>query len=261
MSASSYLLTVLGEFVLPNGQQAWTSTILKALGLVDVSERSGRQAILRTGRAGWISTERVGRQARCHLTDSGVRLLAEGAGRIYEFGQPQTEWDGDWLLVITSTEPAREARHRLRTRMAWCGLAPMAPGVWISPDPSREKQAVEELRELGIAGQTFIGQAGALPLGPTSVSDLWKLDDVAARYTAFSDRFGSERAMAASETAAELIELVDQWRIFPLQDPELPLELLPSGWPGTQAAAVFAARRKAWSSPAQAWWQELESDS
>jgi DNA-binding transcriptional regulator PaaX len=35
------------------------------------------------------------------------------------------------------------------------------------------------------------------------------------------------------------IRLVDEWRWFPLADPDLPRELLPPDWIGARAAAVF----------------------
>ena len=39
--------------------------------------------------------------------------------------------------------------------------------------------------------------------------------------------------------------LVHEWRRFPFVDPEIPDELLPPGWPGHGAKAVFDERHAA----------------
>ena len=81
-SARSLLLTVLGEFVLPSGRAVWTSTLLELLADLDVAEKAGRQAIMRTADSGWIEGSRVGRETRWSLTAAGTELLREGTGRI-----------------------------------------------------------------------------------------------------------------------------------------------------------------------------------
>ena len=53
--------------------------------------------------------------------------------------------------------------------------------------------------------------------------------------------------------------LVHAWRKFPFLDPDLPAELLPSGWPRRRAHELFAGRHARWGDPAQAYFTELES--
>ncbi len=59
-SARSLLLTVLGEFVLPDGRPVWTAALIDLLGALDVAEKAARQAIMRTSDSGWIEASRVG---------------------------------------------------------------------------------------------------------------------------------------------------------------------------------------------------------
>ena len=61
-SARALLLTLLGEFVLPDGGRAWAATLIEALSLLDVEARTARQAIARTARAGLLASERSGRR-------------------------------------------------------------------------------------------------------------------------------------------------------------------------------------------------------
>src|SRR5215470_16720461 len=137
-SARSLLMTVLGEYVLPQRHPVWTWV------LVDTLARAAAE--------GWLVSERVGRRARWGLTPPGRRLLTEGAQRIYEFGRGERPWDGRWLVLLVSVpEVKRDLRHRLRTRLSWAGFGSPEAGVWVSPDLGREGEALGVLKELGLA--------------------------------------------------------------------------------------------------------------
>src|SRR3974390_3924289 len=66
--ARRLLLTVMGEFVLPTGGVAWTSTFIEVLGRFDIDPGTTRQALARTMSAGWLGSERGGRRTRWHPT-------------------------------------------------------------------------------------------------------------------------------------------------------------------------------------------------
>ncbi|MBO0747255.1 MAG: hypothetical protein J2O47_02825, partial [Acidimicrobiaceae bacterium] len=80
--ARALLLTVLGEFVLPSGDSAWTTTLIDSLALLGVEEATARQALARSSTAGLIVAQRDGRRTRWTLTPRAHRLLTEGAARI-----------------------------------------------------------------------------------------------------------------------------------------------------------------------------------
>src|SRR5258706_11493562 len=80
-SARSILLTILGEFVYPEGEPVWTSTLLHVLTGVGVEEKTARQAIARGAAAGWITPGRSGREVCWHLTPAGGRMIMEWPGR------------------------------------------------------------------------------------------------------------------------------------------------------------------------------------
>ena len=54
-SAKAFLLTMLGELVLPHGGEVWTSTVVSGLGLLGVEERNARQAIARLADQGTLA--------------------------------------------------------------------------------------------------------------------------------------------------------------------------------------------------------------
>ena len=259
-SARSLLLTVLGEYVLPGGEPVWTTTLVRVLALLGVAEKAARQALARSAAEGWITSRRHGRLAQWALTDAGRRLLTEGARRIYTFGQEGPDWDGRWLVVLTGAPDAgRQDRHTLRTQLAWAGFGALPGGVWVSPDPGREQEASRILAELGLAGQamSFIASYGAIGAPADVVALAWDLRAVEARYEQFIDAFTPiEPADDAAVLTAQTL-LVHEWRRFPFLDPRLPRDLLPPGWPGAEAAKLFADRRARWRDGASRCWAQL----
>ncbi|MDA8312298.1 MAG: PaaX family transcriptional regulator, partial [Actinomycetota bacterium] len=96
------------------------STLLDALSLSGVESKAARQALARAANAGWLVSERVGREARWHLTEQGRALVADGSVRINAFDPTRADWGGKRLvLVISIPEERRTDRHVLRTPLAW----------------------------------------------------------------------------------------------------------------------------------------------
>jgi phenylacetic acid degradation operon negative regulatory protein len=255
-SARGLLFTVLGEFVLPAGEVAWTSAVIDVLGRLGVEEKATRQALMRTAGDGWLAAERVGRRTRWRLTPAGERLLTEGTERIYGFRAALPDWDGRWLLVLArAPETDRAARHHLRTRLTWAGLGNAAPGVWISPHAERVAEVESVLTQAGLldGAQVFVAtHAGRGDLA-AMVRQAWDLAGIEAGYRGFLAEFGTP----AGDPLTRLVELVHAWRRFPAVDPELPTALLPPGWSGTRAAALFRRRHASWSAAAAAEWTRL----
>jgi phenylacetic acid degradation operon negative regulatory protein len=262
-SSRSLLMTLLGEFVLPRDGAVWTSALIRALAMFEVEEKSARQALARVGAEGWLTAQRQGRRVRWELTDAGRGLLTHGAERIYSFGREQPAWDHTWLvLVVTVPETKRELRHRLRTRLSWAGFGSPSPGVWITPDASREAEARQILDELGLATGAMSFRAGYGSIGsPESVAaQAWDLAAVAARYEAFIAEFGGLEPGPGDEALIAATRLVHEWRRFPFLDPQLPGELLPAHWIGSRAARLFHARHAAWAPPARLRWEALMTE-
>lgn len=259
-SARSWLLTVLGEFVLPDDRPVWTSTIVAVLGGLGPEEKAARQALARTAADGLIQAERVGRRARWRLTDAGRHLLSDGADRIYSFAGQASTWDGRWLVITTAVpEGQRELRHKLRTRMTWAGFGSLGANLWVSPSADREAEAKQLLDDLRLAATTlsFTGEFAGIGSEKSLVDQAWALRGIAARYRDFLAQFAARRPRPGEATMLAQIQLVHEWRRFPFLDPQLPAELLPPRWIGARAAAVFRRQHTAWHPAAQAHWRGL----
>jgi phenylacetic acid degradation operon negative regulatory protein len=259
-STRGYLLTVLGEFVLPVGGRVWTAALLDALGALGVEERTARQAVWRSAERGLLESERIGRRTRWALTDAARRLLAEGTRRIYSLHREPRPWDGRWLLLYVSVpESQRDLRHRMRTRLGWVGFASIGSGTWVSPWVDREHEAREVLVELGLDGaaRSFIASPGGIGDVGEMVTATWPLGEIGAAYDAFLERFGpAPTPRSAYDAFVNQVRLVHEWRRFPFLDPDLPGELLPQDWTGYRAAELFHRLHEQWRTPAWAWWTD-----
>jgi phenylacetic acid degradation operon negative regulatory protein len=259
-SARSLLMTILGEFVLPAAAPVWTGTLVDVLAMLDVEEKSARQALARTAAEGWLSSDRVGRRVRWHLTAHGRRLLVEGAERIYSFGSDDHEWDGRWLVLLISVpESLRDLRHTLRTRLNWAGFGTPTPGVWISPRTDDQADAHQILADLDLPSRamSFLASYGTIGEQADMVAAAWDLAEVAERYAGFIAEFGSLAPETPGAVLCAQIRLVQAWRRFPFLDPQLPRDLLPPAWIGTRAAVLFNDRHTRWRDAARQRWAEL----
>ena len=259
-SARSLLMTVLGEFVLTAGQPVWTWLLVDTLAGFGITEKSARQALARAAAEGLLVSERVGRRTRWELTPPARRLLSEGARRIYEFGRGERPWDGRWLLLLVSVpESKRDLRHRLRTRLSWAGFGSPEAGVWISPHLGREDEALDVVKELGLAASamSFTAAFGRIGGQDEMVSRAWDLTALEERYESFLTGFGGLEPAGPAEALNAQTLLVHEWRRFPFLDPQLPHALLPPNWSGAKAAGLFHRKHEEWAPAARQRWEEL----
>jgi phenylacetic acid degradation operon negative regulatory protein len=260
-SAKALLLTILGEFVLPNGGSAWTSTLVDALAALGVEERNARQAAARLAEQGLVSRARSGRRARWQLTEEGRELLVTGTDRIYGFGRAEDPWDHRWLVVLCSVpEEQRAKRHQLRTRLEFAGFGFLAPGVALSPHVDREQTANTVLEDLDLLRGAVVLRAEAGDLVPPRelLRRAWDLDALAQRYELFLTAFRTRDPHADAVCFADLAELVHEWRRFPFVDPEIPPSLLPDYWPGRRAKDLFDRCHAEWTPGAKRWYLGCE---
>lgn len=258
------VFSLFGEYLLDRPGPIWVGSLIELLAPFGLSENAVRTALSRMARKGWLTTDRRGRLAFYDLGPRGRRLLEEGASRIYHPPR-DAAWDGAWTLVTYSIpEERRQRRDDFRTRLTWLGFGSLGGGLWVSPHPVTEPVA-ESAREIGIADQVEVFRAAHA--GPDGVARIvergWDLEQVERRYVAFLDRFepefeASRRALRAGSLVPEdafvrRLELIHEYRDFPLVDPYLPRALLPERWAGDRAVPLFERYRELLAGPADRW--------
>lgn len=240
------LLTLLGDYWYEREEFLPSAALVDLLAEFGVTAFSARAALNRLTRRSLLAWEKRGRRTFYALTARAAAVLTEGGRRIMSFGSTETAWDGCWSFVAFSVpEYRRPIRHVLRERLRWLGYAPLYDALWVSPR-DRAAEVREVLDELTLDSATlFTGRTADVSPGAGDPLGAWDLDGLRRGYDAFIEVWGpwAERTRAGSVTPAEALiartQVMDVWRTFPGQDPELPSELLPAGWPRNEARRLF----------------------
>lgn len=245
MQPRSTLFTIYGDFIRYRGGEAWVGTLTRLLAELGMGEPAVRAAISRMLRQGWLGARKVNGKSYYGLSERGLGRLEDAGRRIYQL-RPNP-WDGAWRIVSYAVPEERRAlRDRLRQELSWLGFAPLASGVWLSPN-ALERQVQDLLDAEGLAPyvELFTAQHQGPSLPRELVARSWDLAAIDARYGAFvaelCPRLDTLRARPLPDNLAfvERVRLVHEYRKFLFIDPGLPAELLPDGWQGATAAALF----------------------
>jgi phenylacetic acid degradation operon negative regulatory protein len=261
-SARALLLVVIGEFVWPTGQPAWSSTLLSALSEFGIEPSAGRKALQRIAATGITASGREANRVRWSVTGKGDRILRSGWERTYGWQARDTAWDGRWLVLsVTVPESQRKLRHHLQSRLLWAGLGSPAPGEWLTPHAERGEQVAQIVRQLGLDDQahSFTGELGPLGDPLRLVGAAWDLDDLDKDYRTFIEAYAGREPRTDREYFRARVELVQDWRRFPYLDPDLPAAYLPPSWPGAQASTLFTERYQAWRAASGRYWDAVVS--
>ncbi|HVM52057.1 MAG TPA: PaaX family transcriptional regulator C-terminal domain-containing protein [Acidimicrobiales bacterium] len=196
--------------------------------------RRGLVSVATRADGDWLVGTPESRRMHGHVTGRfAVARAGDMAGR---------QWDGRWRLVAFQDANGAAAIDARQSLIELGGAALNEHVVVLT----RDWPAQLELPE-----QTAIAWADHLVIGSTTTprevaARLWPIDDVAAGYRAFCDRWSGgghpRRDAAGSPTfaAADALELLATfWQCF-ARDPVLPPELLSRPWPGRQARNLLA---------------------
>jgi phenylacetic acid degradation operon negative regulatory protein len=254
----SVVLDLAGDYIRYHGGVIALGAMSQLLAAFDVSEDNVRALMSRLRREGFFQTQRQGRTAEYVLAPDTLHLLDEGRDRI--FTRHPDAWDGAWHMVIYQVpETARASRDRLRTGLSWLGFGPLAPSTWLSARDRRPQVRELFTRE----SDARFDQLTARSQGGEEDRDLaarcWDLRKLAEEYCAWIAvwRDFDPSALGDEQALVQRTRLVYTYRKFPFADPDLPSALLPVGWPGTEAHALFLALYEALAAPAQRWFQEV----
>lgn len=244
------IFTLYGDYIRHRGGEAWTSSLIELLGLFGMSEQAVRSTLSRMSGKGWLESRKVGRRSLYALTPKCLKLLEEGARRIF---QPRRDpWDGRWrLLTYSIPESKRHLRRRLRQQLTWLGFGALHQATWISPRDLRDEveQIVNELQVRPFA-EFFSAEHRGFASDEEIVARCWNLEQLNDYYAAFIARYSPpfERHQARladgngldpGECFVQRFMLIHEYRSSPYVAPNLPLELLPEGWLGERATQLF----------------------
>ena len=255
LRTGSLITTVFGDSIAPRGGTVWLGSLIAAMQAFGINERLVRTSVFRLAQDGWLQSRQIGRRSYYSLTEQGRERFEQATQKIY--GEPASTWDGTWTLVLLSgVDPA--TRDLVRKELGWLGYGALSPSVLAhtAPDMAGLDLALERLGvadELVVmSGRTERNEAGMRLLA----QETWNLEDIDERYVSFVERFrplikehGKDANVSPKSAFLVRTLLIQEYRKVLLRDPQLPEELLPTGWHGTAAhqlcrnlyQAVYAA--------------------
>jgi phenylacetic acid degradation operon negative regulatory protein len=244
--SKSLVVTIFGDAIVPHGGMVWLGSLIELLAPFGVNDRLLRTAVFRLAQEGWLGAQRDGRRSSYAITPDAMTRFVHAYRRIY--APLNVHWDGSWTLILNGDGALNAAeRGAVRKELLWEGYSVIAPGIM--GHPAADGPALDELlKRLGVAGKLFVvqgksmRQVSARPLSDL-VADGWDLSGVAYGYQRFITQFEplraavQEEAEALSPQQAFVIRtlLIHAYRRVQLHDPQLPVELLPTPWPGAVA--------------------------
>lgn len=259
-SPKSLLSTIFAELVLPNRDAVWTASLLYVLIGLGITESAARRGIARAAGAGWIESNKVGREVRWWLTDNGLEVIEEITRRVISLECQPERWDGKCVILsITVPHDKKSARRPLYNALGWAGFGSPMPGLWASPHVDRLDEVRRVVQELGLRDSAvcFVGETTKIGLSDREiVQRAWDLDEVAERYRALLNTFEGLEPSGGDDLLFTYLTLVSEWHKLPYMDPQLPTDLLPD-WIGRRAVSTFTELRHRWKPATLARWSEI----
>lgn len=257
MKARALVFNLFGDYLRQRGGEVRLRGLIALMACFDVPEATVRVMVARLRKEGWLESHRDGRETTYRLTDEAWALLDEARERMFD--RTTTPWDGQWHMVIYSVpETERALREKLRKLLSWMGFGPLSTSVWVSPWDRLDRLKAHMAGQPSVRLDTFHvrseGRLADLDMAARAW-DLATLDRDYARlvghYRPLLQRYRAG-TLPAQEALVERMRLMNDYRRFPFQDPDLPAELLPSDWSGGPAHSVFREARELLREPADA---------
>jgi phenylacetic acid degradation operon negative regulatory protein len=226
--------------------------------LVEVAEKFGlssdaaRAAANRMARTGLLAKIGRGRgNVSYKVGPKGQAIVNQFIFKLLQWHvalEGQQAWDGTWLVVAFSVpEEQRVKRDIFRDRLIEMGFGLLSSSVWISPF-DQEADVAALVGELGLDGMVAILHCDHIQMpGLAGVGELarsvWDLEPLSEHYRdlnhrieaflASLERVGQGKEIDVEPLFFEAMDLQNELlEIILAEDPCLPSELLPSGWPG-----------------------------
>jgi len=251
------IVTLYGLYARDEHNWLSVAALVRLMSELGVDGQAVRSSVSRLKRRDTLRSRSVAGAAGYSLSPAALEVLREGDARIFR-ARRATLADG-WVVVVFSVpESERGKRHELRTRLSRLGFGTAAPGVWVAPAQLAQETATVLARS-GL--ERYVEMFRADHLGFTdltiNVRVWWDLAELAARSAAFTARFRAVadrlavRPASDADAFRQYVPMLTTWRRLPYLDPGLPLQLLPAGWSGEAASALFAELNEELREPAR----------
>lgn len=246
------IYTLFGAYIIPRGGEVHVANLITLVRPLGFSANAIRLGLSRISRHGVFKIRKIGRQSHYSLSAKGMKGLEQG--RVRAFDTEYKEWDGKWHLVAYNIpETLRVLRDKFRAKLHVLGFANLSSAVWISPHDFRSEilRFMEEKRMAEYV-EIFKAEYKGLRSVKEFAARTWDINDLENRYRVFVRKYTTLRAkfermartnrpMASAACFAERFCLTAEYVALRLEDPMLPLDLLPADWVGLRAHRLHDA--------------------
>lgn len=242
--SKSLIISAFGDSIAPYSEGIWLGELIELMAPLGLNERLVRTSAFRLIEEGWLRARREGRRSYYTLTEAGQHKFEKAYSHIYD--PPEVAWDGRWTMVILPRQvEASSDRSDFKRDLSWSGFASLTAGLYVHPSVGVDEVALL-VERCNLADQVIVmrampADAAAGGAGDQALLESWSLPEIGSRYQAFVDRFlplaNLIRHRALTPRDAFLVQtlLIHSFRRTNLDDPRLPLSLLPQDWPGLTA--------------------------
>jgi len=238
LNARSLILTIFGDSVSTHGGSIWLGSLISLVKPLGINQRLVRTSVFRLSEKEMLQSRQVGRRSFYALTDKGLRQFIHAAERIYR--QENSVWDGEWRLVFTNLDKIESKRREVfQKELNWLGFSRLSNGIYGHPtvDIDEVRQVVNEMELQDSIVLMEAGNRNDDPLGASRklLRHAFKFDAIDAEYRDYIETFKVFLDAGMEPTPADdafcfLLRtlLIHRFRLILLNEPELPLELLPA---------------------------------
>ncbi len=236
------LLTVLlGDYWYWRSEPIPSRVLVNLLAEFDISDLSARAAMRRLAARGLLSVERSGRTTAYGTPPRAGHVSVGNLKRLFAFGASTVAWDGLWTLVAFSVpEAERDLRRELRDELRLLGFGPLFDAVWVCPQ-DRASDAKTAIERVGVEGVAILRSEIQTPDNAAVVTKAFDVAALSGYYREFIDKYAPVNALVRQGRVSPHQALLMRtacmldWRQATINDPGLPVDLLPTDWPLGQA--------------------------
>lgn len=238
----SVIITIFGDCIVPRGGQISLASLQSITDEMGIEANALRTSLSRLAKEGWIERERHGRQSSYRLAGAGQSSFARAESKIYS--PLNSEWDGVFEIVLLHPEFASKRKLQAKS-LKLSGFGEALQGVFVKPwDGGETSLPFEPLAQF--KGESVNG----MNLRDLATS-AWPLDELNRSYDDFIRTFAPvrsqvEKGVELSEASALVLRIimVHEWRRIYLKDVNLPEEMKPQLWRGTDAYRLVSSLYK-----------------
>ncbi|MCW4465145.1 PaaX family transcriptional regulator [Glutamicibacter sp. MNS18] len=251
------LVTMLGEFWRHTEMWLPARAVKQLAADLDISQSAVAAALSRLTGRGVLEQSGGGRSSKYRFTPDALARLEAGFEQFSSFGDPTRHWDRKWTATaFTIPETSRDLRESFRSRLRWLGFAPLYGALWVSPH-DRTADVVAACRGFGL-DDYLVFRMNEDELHGRYPGEAWNLDQAPERYLDFIETYkpllpqADQPGFTDVEAFRIRVQVMDLWRAFPWDDPDLPIEILPAQWPLAPAREIFVGLHTQLAKSAQA---------